>query len=125
MGLAASQARFLHLTGRKTNVEYEGQQVNQARTALSNEIMGLYGEYSALNVPVPPSKNDYQKITYTLASSKEGYQIDNFTKILEGEYKDYYEVSLSYANEIPKKYSFSAKDSTITAVKNGDSYSSL
>ena len=32
MGMAASQARFLSLTARKTNVEYEGQQINQQRT---------------------------------------------------------------------------------------------
>ena len=36
MGMAASQARFLGLTARKTNVEYEGQQINQQRTRLIN-----------------------------------------------------------------------------------------
>ena len=38
MGLAASQARFLGLTARKSNIEYEGQQVNQQRTALAEEV---------------------------------------------------------------------------------------
>lgn len=38
MGMSASQARFLGLTARKTNVEYEGQQVNQQRTTLSNNL---------------------------------------------------------------------------------------
>ncbi len=28
MGMAASQARYLALTARKTNTEYEGQQIN-------------------------------------------------------------------------------------------------
>lgn len=37
MGMAASQARYLGLTARKTNVEYEGQQVNQQRTALARK----------------------------------------------------------------------------------------
>ena len=32
MGMAASQARYLGLTARKTNVEYEGQQINKAQT---------------------------------------------------------------------------------------------
>ena len=36
MGLAASQARFLSLTARKSNVEYNGQQVNQQRMILSS-----------------------------------------------------------------------------------------
>ena len=34
MGLAASQARFLGLTARKSGVEYQGQQIKQQRTAL-------------------------------------------------------------------------------------------
>ena len=36
MGMAASQARYLALTARKTNTEWEGQQINQARTALAH-----------------------------------------------------------------------------------------
>jgi len=32
MGLAASQARFLSLTARKSDIEFKGQQVNQERT---------------------------------------------------------------------------------------------
>ena len=36
MGLAASQSRFLSLTARKSNVEYNGQQVNQQRMILSS-----------------------------------------------------------------------------------------
>lgn len=45
MGMSDSQARFLSLTARKTNVEYEGQQINQQRTTLSNESYGC--SYSA------------------------------------------------------------------------------
>ena len=37
MGMAASQARYLALVARKSNCEYEGQQINQARTVLSNQ----------------------------------------------------------------------------------------
>ena len=81
MGLAASQARFLGLTARKSNVEYNVQQINQARVALSNEVMGLYDEYNKLQVPTPPVVNDYMKTTYTLDSAYEDYQIENFVKI--------------------------------------------
>ena len=35
MGMAASQARYLALVARKSNCEYEGQQINQARLILS------------------------------------------------------------------------------------------
>ena len=50
MGMAASQARFLGLTARKTNTEYEGQQVNQQRTALANQSAGLFNEMLALRL---------------------------------------------------------------------------
>ena len=51
MGMAASQARYLGLTARKTNVEYEGQQINQARTALANQSANTFNELLALEVP--------------------------------------------------------------------------
>ena len=38
MGLSASQARFLQLTARKSNVEYEAQQINFQRLQLSNQL---------------------------------------------------------------------------------------
>jgi len=65
MGMAASQARFLGLTARKTNVEYEGQQINQQRTALSNETASYYTDLLGMSVPVPPSIEDYTKTVYT------------------------------------------------------------
>ena len=65
MGMAASQARFLGLTARKTNVEYEGQQVNQHRTALSNQSANYYNQLLGMSVPVPPSVDDYTKTVYT------------------------------------------------------------
>lgn len=121
MGLAASQARFLGLTARKSNIEYQGQQINQARTALSNEVMGLYENYNRLDVPTPPSVNDYTKTTYTLDSTSEDYQIESFTKITDGgQYDGYYDVVLSYQQEIAKAYTYQAKDSTVTVEKDED-----
>ncbi len=64
MGMAASQARFLGITARKTNTEYEGQQVNQQRTALANQSANLFNQMLALEVPSPPSKSD-SKFTKT------------------------------------------------------------
>lgn len=65
MGLAASQARFLGLTARKNNVEYEGQQINQQRTALANQSANYYNDLLGMAVPVPPSVDDYTKTIYT------------------------------------------------------------
>lgn len=65
MGLSASQARLLSLTARQSNIEYEGQQINQQRTTLSNESSNYYNSLLEMSVPVPPSTNDYTKIVYT------------------------------------------------------------
>lgn len=64
MGMAASQARYLGLTARKTNVEYEGQQVNQQRTALANESAGLFRRLLGLDVPTAPAQSDYYTDQY-------------------------------------------------------------
>ena len=65
MGLSASQARLLSLTARQSNLEYEGQQINQQRTTLSNESSNYYNSLLEMEVPVPPSSNDYTKIVYS------------------------------------------------------------
>ena len=65
MGMAASQARFLGLTARKTNTEYEGQQINQQRTTLSNKSANYYNQLLGMTVPVPPSIEDFTKTVYT------------------------------------------------------------
>ena len=65
MGMAASQARFLGLTARKNNVEYEGQQINQQRTALSNQSANYYTDLLGMSVPVPPTVDNYTKTVYT------------------------------------------------------------
>ena len=67
MGMAASQARFLGLTARKTNTEYEGQQINQQRTVLSNQSANYYNELLGMTVPTPPSVEDYTKTVYTFS----------------------------------------------------------
>ena len=76
MGMAASQARFLSLTARKTNVEYEGQQINQQRTTLSNESSNYYSQLCNLTVPTPPSSEDFTKTTYTFEDGAESNVID-------------------------------------------------
>lgn len=65
MGMAASQARFLGLTARKTNVEFEGQQINQQRTLLSNESANYYNSLLGMSVPVAPSVDEYTKTVYS------------------------------------------------------------
>lgn len=82
MGMAASQARFLSLTARKTNVEYEGQQINQQRTTLSNESSNYYSQLCNLSVPTPPSSEDFTKTTYSFTDGSEKNTIN--TMIAKG-----------------------------------------
>ena len=97
MGMAASQARFLSLTARKTNVEYEGQQINQQRTSLSNQSSNYYSQLCNMVVPTPPNSEDYSKTTYTfedgsetntinsLVAQRNGWYILNYTQSYETE----------------------------------------
>ncbi|MCD8025211.1 MAG: hypothetical protein LUE64_06715 [Candidatus Gastranaerophilales bacterium] len=91
MGMAASQARFLSLTARKSNVEYQGQQINQERTALANESSNLYSELTQLEVPTPPSTSDYYKTVYTfnateISGESTAYTLENIYSTPDGDY---------------------------------------
>ena len=74
MGMAASQARFLGLTARKTNTEYEGQQINQQRTTLSNQTANYYNQLLGMSVPVPPSVEDFTKTVYTFEDGSAAHE---------------------------------------------------
>lgn len=65
MGMSASQARLLSLQARQSNLEYQGQQINQERTVLSQQCTALYNSLLAMTVPTPPSTNDYTTIEYS------------------------------------------------------------
>ena len=74
MGLAASQARFLGLTARKSNIEYEGQQVNQQRTALAEEVNSLYSKLLSLDIPIAPDTTEFYETNYSFeATNTDGY----------------------------------------------------
>ena len=64
MGMSASQARLLGLQARQSNLEYQGQQINQERTILSQQCTALYNSLLAMTVPTPPSTQDYTTIQY-------------------------------------------------------------
>ena len=80
MGMSASQARFLAITARKSNVEFQGQQVNQQRTSLANESSGLFNQMLELSVPTPPSATDFYSMAYTFPGQnpEESFRITNW-----------------------------------------------
>ena len=65
MGMSASQARLLALTARQSNLEFEGQQINQQRTNLSNQSANYYNSLLTMTVPTPPSTDDYTTVKYS------------------------------------------------------------
>ena len=101
MGMAASQARFLGLTARKSNTEYEGQQVNQQRTALANQSAGLFNKMLALEVPTPPSATNYYSIRYTYTDEGSTYEILSQTPQANGKYT--VRTKYTYSTEVPVK----------------------
>lgn len=81
MGMAASQARYLGLTARKTNVEYEGQQINQARTALSNQSATLWNQMLSLSIPTVPKTTDYTTVQYSFSDGYNDYSISTVQSV--------------------------------------------
>lgn len=86
MGMAASQARFLGLTARKTNTEYEGQQINQQRTTLSNQSSNYYNQLLGMTVPTPPSTQDFTKTVYTFTDGALDNTITSLIAQTDGTY---------------------------------------
>lgn len=81
MGMTASQARYLALTARKTNTEYEGQQINQARTALANESANLFNKLLDLEVPVAPKTTDYTEVQYSYSDGENESVIESWEQL--------------------------------------------
>ena len=100
MGLAASQARFLNLTARKTNIEYEGQQINQQRTTLANQSANYYNTMLTLTVPTPPSTESFKTVVYTVNYGQD-YTLNQISKNAQGSYTITY--TTSYQDEILKQ----------------------
>lgn len=81
MGMAASQARYLALTARKTNTEYEGQQINQARTALANQSANLFNRLLGLEVPTAPKTTDYTELQYSYSDGTNDSVLENWQQL--------------------------------------------
>ena len=119
MGMSASQARFLSLTARKNNVEFQGQQINQQRTTLSNESSSYYSELCNMVVPTPPSVDDYTKVSYTF---DDGALTNTVTSMLVNpDPKKQGLYSISYIQQWQDDYSIVSSSSSLVA-KEGDNY---
>ena len=100
MGMAASQARYLALVARKSNCEYEGQQINQARTVLSNQTANLFNQMLGLNVPVPPSTQDYTKVQYSFSDGVNNVTMDSWNQLGTSDENYNYVVTYHYNSNV-------------------------
>ena len=109
MGMAASQARYLQLSARMSNSEYEGQQINQQRTVLANESANLFNQMLVMQVPTVPSSTDYTTVQYTFSDGVNSQVMTNYYQLgtPDGEYN--YVVTHSYS---VKRYTGSMKKLT-------------
>jgi len=98
MGMAASQARYIALTARKTNIEYEGQQINQSRLMLSNQSANLFNQMLGMKVPTAPSTDEFTTIQYSYSDGINESVIESFYQIGKTN-SDYNYVVTSYHYE--------------------------
>ena len=96
MGMAASQARYLALVARKSNCEYEGQQINQSRLNLSNQTANLFNQMLGLSVPTPPSTQDYTKVQYSFSDGVNNVTMDSWNQLATPEEDYNYVVTYHY-----------------------------
>lgn len=94
MGMSASQARYLSLTARKSDLEFRGQQINQSRLMLSNQSANLYSSMLSMSVPTPPVETDFMKDVYTFSLGGDSTTLSSY-KLSMG--KDGYGYDILYS----------------------------
>lgn len=117
MGMAATQARYLALSARKTNTEYEGQQLNQQRLNLSNQSADLFNQMLTMSVPTCPDSTDYTTLQYSWSDGINDSVVSDFYRLGTPQ-EDYNYVVTSYHYE--DVYTGSAKklnDPQVQALK--------
>lgn len=98
MGMAATQARYLALSARKTNTEYEGQQLNQQRLNLSNQSADLFNQMLTMSVPTCPDSTDFTTLQYSWSDGINTSVIADFYRLGTPQ-EDYNYVVTSYHYE--------------------------
>ena len=86
MGLSASSLRLAMLTARKSNLEFEAQQINQQRMNLSNQSAAIYNDMLSMSVPTPPNANEFTKQVYTFNKGNGVSQLLSTTRNSSGPY---------------------------------------
>ena len=117
MGMASSQARYLSLSARKTNTEYEGQQLNQQRVNIANQTADLFNQMLTMAVPVCPDSNDFTKIQYSYSDGINSYILGDFYQISVPNEEYNYVVSEYHNDNVYTGKSYNMTDPQIQAHK--------
>ncbi len=137
MGMSASQARLIQLEARQSNLEYQGQQINQERTILSQQCTDLYNSLLTMSVPTPPSTQDYTTIQYSGVDGATTFKLGNikpdgnkyslelqWTKNGDGIDKNYTKSKVSTPEHDIKVNKFNGKDMGKTTAKDAGAINS-
>lgn len=81
MGMSASQMRYCLIAGKKTDVEFEGQQINQQRTTLATQTSAYNTQLLDLNVPTAPSADSFTTTNYTFDMGGNNYSVKGVTYV--------------------------------------------
>lgn len=87
--MSASQTRYVFVTGKKTDIEYEGQQINQQRTTLATKTAALNTQLLNMKVPTPPSVDQFTKTTYSYEANGTTYKVTAAQLQANGTYNVY------------------------------------
>jgi len=74
--MSATQARILLNAEQLANCEFEGQQINQARSVLSQRSAAAQESLLNMQVPTPPATTDFQTVKYTGELGATKYSFD-------------------------------------------------
>lgn len=122
MGMSASQARYLSLTARKSDLEFRGQQINQSRLMLSNQSANLYSSMLSMSVPTPPVETDFMKDVYSFSMGGDNTTLSSY-KLSMG--KDGYGYDILYSKPATTKQLAASSVSNVQRVINRQAASGL
>lgn len=121
MGLAASQTRFLTLTARQHDIEYQAQQISNSRLQLSTQLEKIATDYTnsiadrnLFTSNIPPSQ--YQQVNSSNLASA-GFQV--FVVGQNVLFDDY----IPAAGEIKKSLEDGIRDGTYVLLKQANPFS--
>ena len=122
MGMSASQARYLSLTARKSDLEFRGQQINQSRLMLSNQSANLYSSMLSMSVPTPPVETDFMKDVYSFSMGGDNTTLSSY-KLSMG--KDGYGYDILYSKPATSRQLAASSSSNVQRVINRQAASGL